>query len=55
MEHRGYQVQQVQQTPKFREVWQHNLEEEMAAIRDAIEKFPYIAMVQKQPFYKHTN
>jgi len=29
----------------IREVWGDNLEDEMAAIRDIIENYPYIAMV----------
>lgn len=30
---------------RIREVWKHNLAEEMAAIRDLVDKYPYIAMV----------
>ena len=30
---------------RIREVWKHNLHEEMAVLRDMVEKYPYIAMV----------
>ena len=30
---------------RIREVWKHNLAEEMAAIRDLVDRYPYIAMV----------
>jgi CCR4-NOT transcription complex subunit 7/8 len=30
---------------RIREVWKHNLEEEMAVLRDLVDKYPYIAMV----------
>jgi CCR4-NOT transcription complex subunit 7/8 len=30
---------------RIREVWKHNLHEEMAALRDLVDKYPYIAMV----------
>lgn len=30
---------------RIREVWKHNLEEEMAVLRDLVQKYPYIAMV----------
>lgn len=32
---------------RIREVWKHNLQEEMAVLRDVVEKYPYIAMVRK--------
>ncbi len=32
---------------RIREVWKHNLHEEMANIRDLVDKYPYIAMVRK--------
>lgn len=31
--------------PEIRDVWNTNLEAEMQKIRDAIDKYPYIAMV----------
>jgi CCR4-NOT transcription complex subunit 7/8 len=31
---------------RIREVWKHNLHEEMAVLRDLVEKYPYIAMVR---------
>lgn len=30
---------------RIREVWKHNLEEEMAVLRELVLKYPYIAMV----------
>lgn len=30
---------------RIREVWKHNLHEEMAILRDLVDKYPYIAMV----------
>lgn len=30
---------------RTRDVWQHNLEAEMATIRDLIDRFPYVSMV----------
>jgi CCR4-NOT transcription complex subunit 7/8 len=30
---------------RIREVWKHNLHEEMAVLRDVVEKYPYVAMV----------
>ena len=30
---------------RIREVWKHNLHEEMAALRDLVDAYPYIAMV----------
>ncbi|KAL1894704.1 CCR4-NOT core DEDD RNase subunit [Sporothrix stenoceras] len=34
---------------RIREVWKHNLVEEMAAIRDLVDKYPYIAMDTEFP------
>ena len=31
--------------PRIRDVWKHNLEEEMALLRQLVERYPYIAMV----------
>lgn len=30
---------------RIREVWKHNLHEEMAVLRDLVDRYPYIAMV----------
>ncbi len=32
--------------PQIREVWADNLEEEMAAIRNIIDDFPFVSMVR---------
>ncbi|KAF7558701.1 hypothetical protein G7046_g5455 [Stylonectria norvegica] len=34
---------------RIREVWKHNLEEEMAVLRDLVDKYPYIAMDTEFP------
>ncbi|KAH6890511.1 ribonuclease H-like domain-containing protein [Thelonectria olida] len=34
---------------RIREVWKHNLHEEMAVLRDLVEKYPYIAMDTEFP------
>ncbi|UNI21366.1 CCR4-NOT core DEDD RNase subunit [Purpureocillium takamizusanense] len=34
---------------RIREVWKHNLHEEMAVLRDMVEKYPYIAMDTEFP------
>jgi CCR4-NOT transcription complex subunit 7/8 len=39
----------VAQKGRIREVWKHNLEEEMANLRDLIDRYPYIAMVGSLP------
>lgn len=31
---------------RIREVWKHNLHEEMAVLRELVDKYPYIAMVR---------
>lgn len=33
---------------RIREVWKHNLHEEMATLRDLVDKYPYIAMVRNK-------
>ena len=33
---------------RIREVWKHNLQEEMANLRDLVDKYPYIAMVRRR-------
>lgn len=33
---------------RIRDVWKHNLHEEMATLRDLVDKYPYIAMVGGQ-------
>ena len=35
----------VAQKGRIREVWKHNLHEEMANLRDLVDRYPYIAMV----------
>lgn len=35
----------AQNKGRIREVWKHNLHEEMATLRELIERYPYIAMV----------
>lgn len=32
---------------RIREVWKHNLEEEMAVLRKLVQRYPYIAMVSR--------
>lgn len=36
-------------TLRVREVWDHNLEEEMEIIRDVVEHYPYVAMDTEFP------
>lgn len=36
----------VQGKGRIREVWKHNLHEEMANLRDLVDRYPYIAMVR---------
>ncbi|KAK2739429.1 hypothetical protein FQN57_006558 [Myotisia sp. PD_48] len=36
-------------TSRIRDVWQHNLEQEMAALRSLVEKYPYISMDTEFP------
>lgn len=43
MEH--HNMRQQPNKGRIREVWKHNLHEEMAVLRDLVEKYPYIAMV----------
>ncbi|KAK4192077.1 ribonuclease H-like domain-containing protein [Podospora australis] len=38
-----------QNKQRIREVWKHNLHEEMATLRDLVEKYPYIAMDTEFP------
>jgi CCR4-NOT transcription complex subunit 7/8 len=33
------------QKGRIREVWKHNLHEEMANLRELVDRYPYIAMV----------
>lgn len=33
---------------RIREVWKHNLEDEMAVLRDLVQDYPYIAMVSRR-------
>ncbi|TDZ24222.1 CCR4-NOT transcription complex subunit 7 [Colletotrichum orbiculare MAFF 240422] len=43
------QPRSAQNKGKIREVWKHNLHEEMAVLRDLVEKYPYIAMDTEFP------
>lgn len=36
----------AQNKGRIREVWKHNLHDEMASLRDLIDRYPYIAMVR---------
>ena len=44
MEHPTMRSQQPNRG-RIREVWKHNLHEEMAVLRELVDKYPYIAMV----------
>ena len=35
---------------RIREVWKNNLHEEMAVLRDLVDKYPYIAMVRHEEY-----
>jgi CCR4-NOT transcription complex subunit 7/8 len=37
---------------RIREVWKHNLHEEMANLRDLVDKYPYVAMVGHRPLWR---
>ena len=39
----------AQNKGRIREVWKHNLHEEMATLRDLVDRYPYIAMVGRIP------
>jgi CCR4-NOT transcription complex subunit 7/8 len=39
----------AQSKGRIREVWKHNLEEEIAALRNLIDKYPFVAMVCVEP------
>lgn len=43
------QVRQTQQDPRIKEVWIHNLEEEMAVLRKLVNEYKYIAMDTEFP------
>jgi CCR4-NOT transcription complex subunit 7/8 len=36
---------------RIREVWSHNLHEEMAVLRELVDRYPYISMVRSIPVY----
>lgn len=38
-------------TPRIREVWADNLDEEMSIIRRAIDQYPFVAMVRPLPAF----
>ena len=38
-------IRVAQNKGRIREVWKHNLHEEMAVLRELVDKYPYIAMV----------
>lgn len=42
---RGSGTTKSQQKNRIREVWAHNLTEEMQTLRELVEKYPYISMV----------
>jgi CCR4-NOT transcription complex subunit 7/8 len=44
MEHPG--IRSHPNKGRIREVWKHNLHEEMAVLRELVDKYPYIAMVR---------
>jgi CCR4-NOT transcription complex subunit 7/8 len=44
----GEQQTRNQTKTRIREVWKHNLHEEMATLRELVDKYPYIAMVSGQ-------
>lgn len=39
----------IQAKGRIREVWKHNLEEEMAVLRTLVSNYPYVAMVSRAP------
>lgn len=45
-DHGGGNVRGGHNKGRIREVWKHNLHEEMAVLRDLVDKYPYIAMVR---------
>lgn len=44
-EHHSFNIRSQPNKGRIREVWKHNLAEEMAILRDLVDKYPYIAMV----------
>ena len=49
---RGSGASKSQSRSRIRDVWKGNLAQEMAALRDLIDKYPYISMVST-PFHDH--
>ncbi|KAM0334172.1 hypothetical protein ACHAQA_001192 [Verticillium albo-atrum] len=48
-EHGGANMRGGHNKGRIREVWKHNLHEEMAVLRDLVDKYPYIAMDTEFP------
>ena len=45
---RGSVPNKAQRGNRIREVWAHNLDEEMQTLRELVEKYPYISMVSSK-------
>lgn len=54
-DHGGPNIRSGHNKGRIREVWKHNLHEEMAVLRDLVDKYPYIAMVSKTSVPTHTH
>ncbi|KAF6837877.1 CCR4-NOT transcription complex subunit 7 [Colletotrichum plurivorum] len=49
LEHSGAPARTTQNKGRIREVWKHNLVEEMAVLRELVDRYPYIAMDTEFP------